>query len=78
MLSIDQSNYHHLILRKPINRTLIPIQRYLATNAEQAKVESVPRKIERNLFDVYIVLNCFSKVRKNINFKLKLNNYYIL
>jgi hypothetical protein len=44
-LPLDQSNYHHLILQKPVGRISIPIQRYLATNAEQAKVESVPRKI---------------------------------
>ncbi|CAF4615865.1 unnamed protein product, partial [Rotaria magnacalcarata] len=29
----NQSNYHHLIHQKPVGRTSIPIQRYLATNA---------------------------------------------
>ena len=32
-----------MIVQKPVGRVSIPIQRYLATNAEQAKVESVPR-----------------------------------
>jgi hypothetical protein len=45
LLSVDQSNYHHLILQKSVGRTSIPIQRYLATTAKQANVESVPRKI---------------------------------
>ncbi|CAF3625532.1 unnamed protein product [Rotaria socialis] len=30
----NQSNYHHLIHQKPVGRTSIPIQRYLATNAK--------------------------------------------
>ncbi|CAF1060165.1 unnamed protein product [Adineta steineri] len=38
----NQSNYHHLILQKPVGRISIPIQRYLATNAEQVNVESTP------------------------------------
>jgi hypothetical protein len=47
LLSLDQSNYyHHLILQKPVGRTSIPLQRYLATTAEQANIHSVPRKIE--------------------------------
>jgi len=45
LLSVDQSNYHHLIVQKPVGRLSIPIQRYLTTNAEQANAESVPRKI---------------------------------
>ncbi|CAF4122018.1 unnamed protein product, partial [Rotaria sp. Silwood2] len=38
----SQSNYHHLILQKPIGRTSIPIQRYLATNSKPENVTSVP------------------------------------
>ncbi|CAF0721246.1 unnamed protein product [Rotaria sp. Silwood1] len=38
----NQSNYHHLILQKPIGRTTISIQRYLATNSKPENVTSVP------------------------------------
>ncbi|CAF4868719.1 unnamed protein product, partial [Rotaria magnacalcarata] len=39
----NQSNYHHLIHQKPVGRTSIPIQRYLATNAKPDSATSSTR-----------------------------------
>ncbi|CAF1514563.1 unnamed protein product, partial [Rotaria sordida] len=46
----NQSNYyHHLILQKPVSRTSISIQRYLATNNQPENVTSVP-SVEKHNF----------------------------